>query len=299
MKSTSKNSYIFKGVATALITPFREGKIDYPALFNIIENQISSNIPALVLCGTTGEAATLSERERESIICAAVERIDARVPLIVGVGTNDTATSIKNTRFASSHGADALLVVTPYYNKGTKGGVVEHYKRIASETELPIIVYNVPSRTGMDISISQMSQLASEKNIVAIKEASPSIEKAELFLRAFGDRYALYSGNDSHILPTIAIGGLGVISVVSNILPKETNAICNLFFTGKTEESRKMQLRLLKLINLLFEDTNPAPIKYAAHLLDMCQNELRLPLSPIEDELKTKIKEELFSIIKS
>ena len=299
MKSTNKISYIFKGVATALITPFREGKIDYPALFNIIENQISSNIPALVLCGTTGESATLSQRERESIICAAAERIDGRVPLIVGVGTNDTATSIKNARFASSHGADALLIVTPYYNKGTKGGVVEHYKRIASETDAPIIVYNVPSRTGVDISISQMSQLENEKNIVAIKEASPSIEKAELFIRTFGDRYALYSGNDSHILPTIAIGGLGVISVISNILPKETNAICNLFFTGKTEESKHAQLRLLNLINLLFEDTNPAPVKYASYLLGMCQNELRLPLAPIEDGLKEKIKEELFSIIES
>ena len=284
---------IFTGTATALITPFCDGKIDFVSLFSLIDKQISEKISAIVLCGTTGEAATLSERERESMICAGAERIDSRVPLIVGVGSNNTESSVKYTRFASSHGADALLVVTPYYNKGTKSGIVEHYKRIANESELPIIVYNVPSRTGVDISISQLEALSEVKNIIAIKEASPDIEKAEKIASTFGERYSLYSGNDSLILPYLAIGGKGVISVISNILPKETNEIYSLFFSGEIKKSREMQYKLLPLINMLFEETNPAPVKYAAHLLGLCKNELRLPLSTIQNELSSRIKNEL------
>ena len=292
MQNKSKTS-IFTGAATALITPFCDGKIDFSSLFSLIDKQISEKISAIVLCGTTGEASTITERERESLICAGAERIDSRVPLIVGVGSNNTESSIKYTRFAASHGADALLVVTPYYNKGTKSGVVEHYKRIANETELPIIVYNVPSRTGVDLSISQLEALSDVKNIVAIKEASTDIEKAEKIVSIFGERYSLYSGNDSLILPYLAIGGKGVISVISNILPKETNEICSLFFNGNIEKSRELQYKLLRLINMMFEETNPAPVKFAAYLLGLCKNELRLPLSPVQKELSDKIEAEL------
>ena len=292
MQNKNKAS-VFTGAATALITPFFDGKIDFLSLFSLIDKQISQKISAIVLCGTTGEAATLSERERESLICAGAERIDGRIPLIVGVGSNNTESSIKYTRFAASHGADALLVVTPYYNKGTKNGIIEHYKSIANETELPIIVYNVPSRTGVDLSISQLEALSDVKNIVAIKEASTDIEKAEKIVSTFGERYSLYSGNDSLILPYLAIGGKGVISVISNILPKETNEICSLFFNGDIEKSRELQYKLLRLINMMFEETNPAPVKFAAYLLGLCKNELRLPLSPIQKELSDKIEIEL------
>ena len=295
--SNKNNSYIFTGAATALITPFCDDKVDFASLFLLIDKQISEKISAIVLCGTTGEAATLSERERESLICAGAERIDSRLPLIVGVGSNNTESSIKYTRFAASHGADALLVVTPYYNKGTKSGIVEHYKRIASETDLPIIIYNVPSRTGVDISLSQLEALAGVKNIVAIKEASTDVEKAEAIVRSFDDRYSLYSGNDSLILPYLAIGGKGVISVISNILPKETNEIYSLFFRGEIKKSRELQYKLLPLINMMFEETNPAPVKFASSLLGLCKNELRLPLSPIQNELADKIKSELKNFI--
>ncbi len=297
MKQTSKQKYIFKGVATALVTPFSGEKVDYPALFSLIENQIENKIPALVLCGTTGESPTITEQERESLICAVAEKIDGRVPLIVGTGTNDTQSSVRFSKFAAAHGANALLVVTPYYNKGTKNGLVEHYKKIAGETDLPIIVYNVPSRTGVDISIPQMERLEPIKNIVAIKEASPSIEKAELFLHTFGSRFALYSGNDSLTLPILAVGGKGVISVLSNALPREMNELCNSFFKGRIKKSRELQLKLLPLMNMLFEETNPAPVKYALSLLNLCKNELRLPLSPIQYPLTDKIKKELFEII--
>jgi 4-hydroxy-tetrahydrodipicolinate synthase len=299
MNKIIKQKCIFKGVATALVTPFSEGKIDYPSLFSLIENQIENKIPALVLCGTTGESPTITEKERESLICAVSEHIDGRATLIMGVGTNDTESSVRFTKFASSHGADALLAVTPYYNKGTKNGLVEHFKKVAGETDLPIIVYNVPSRTGVDISISQMERLAHVNNIVAIKEASPSIEKAELFVRTFKDRFALYSGNDSLTLPILAIGGKGVISVVSNVLPREMNELCASFFKGRIKKSRELQLRLLPFINTLFEETNPAPAKYALSLLNVCKNELRLPLSPIQYPLTDKIKRELFEIIET
>lgn len=299
MKQTSRQKYIFKGAATALVTPFSNEKIDYPALFSLIESQIENKIPALVLCGTTGESPTITEKERESLICAVAERIDARVPLIVGTGTNDTASTARFSKFASNHGADALLVVTPYYNRGTKNGLVEHYKKIAGETDLPIIVYNVPTRTGIDISIAQMERLAPIKNIVAIKEASSSIDKAEQLLHTFGNRFALYSGNDSLTLPTLAIGGKGVISVLSNVLPREMNELCNSFFKGKIKKSRELQLKLLPIMNMLFEETSPAPVKYALSLLNVCKNELRLPLSPIQYPLTDKIKKELFEIIDS
>ena len=292
MKNKNKPQ-LFLGAATALITPFCDGKIDFASLFSLIDKQISEKISAIVICGTTGEAATLSERERESLICASAERIDSRVPLIVGVGSNNTEISINYTRFASSHGADALLAVTPYYNKGTKSGVVEHYKRIANESDLPMILYNVPSRTGVDLSLSQLEVLSEVENIVAIKEASTDIEKAERIVKEFGDRYSLYSGNDSLILPYLALGGKGVISVISNILPTETNEICSLFFKGEIEKGRALQYKLLPIINMMFEETNPAPVKFAASLLGLCKNELRLPLSPIQRELSDKICGEL------
>lgn len=281
----------FMGVGTALITPFCEGGIDYAALSFSIERQIKNGVSAIILCGTTGEAPTVTECERERMICCASEAIDKRVPLIVGTGTISTEVTLRYTKFARSHGADGVLVVTPYYNKGTRGGVVEHYKKTADI--MPTIVYNVPSRTGVDISLSQLEALACEQNIVGIKEASPSVEKSAEIISAFGDRYALYSGNDTLTLPLLSLGGAGVISVVSNIIPREMQSLCELFFAGRAKESRELHDRYFRLMKLLFTETNPSPVKYASSLLGLCENRLRLPLAPSEEHTCALLQEEM------
>ncbi len=289
---------LFSGVATALITPFRDDAIDYPSLTSLIDFQIENGVSAIVLLGTTGEAPTVTETERERMLCAAAERINGRVPLIVGTGTISTAVSMRYTNFAATHGADAVLVVTPYYNKGTEKGTVTHYKKISQI--MPTIVYNVPSRTGVDITLSQLESLLSEENIIGIKEASQSIDKSTKIIAEFGDRYALYSGNDSMTLPVLSVGGRGVISVISNIIPREMSELCNEFFIGNAEKSRELQLRYFRLIQLLFKETTPAPINYAASLLGLCENSLRLPMSAVESTTSAEIEKEMkrLSIVK-
>jgi len=221
-----------------------------------------------------------------------VPKINGRVKLIFGTGTNDTALAIKHAKTARNIGCDGILVVTPYYNKGTHRGVVEHYKRISAVSDIPIILYNVPSRTGVNLTLKQLEELAKEENVVGIKEASDSADRLTE-LSSFGDDLYLYAGNDSQIFLTLALGGAGVISVVSNIYPQKIADICNLYFDGKTEKSRKGQLELLEFIKLIFKETNPAPIKYAMSLKGLCSPEVRLPLYKSEKSTRIAIKAEI------
>jgi 4-hydroxy-tetrahydrodipicolinate synthase len=279
---------IFRGTATALITPFSEGEIDYDCLGSLIDMQIDAKIDCLVIGGTTAEAATLSNEERYSLFEFCRERISGRTRLIFGTGTNDTRVAIAHSRFAEKIGCDGLLLVTPYYNKGTESGVEKHYLFIAESVNLPTLLYNVPSRTGVNLGIKLLERLSEHPNIVGIKEASDSTDRL-VALASMSERLALYSGNDSQIFPTLALGGLGVISVVSNLRPRETKELTDAFFGGDTGRARKIQFDLLPLISSLFLETNPAPIKYAMSRLGLISGELRLPLSEVRDSTKAEI----------
>lgn len=283
-----RKKIIFKGTGTALITPFRDGEIDFAALERLIELQISEGVDALVIGGTTGEAATLSDTERFKLYSFAKERIAGRTKLILGTGTNDTKKVIEYTHFAESLGCDGALIVTPYYNKGTEEGIYKHYISVAESTFLPIILYNVPSRTGVNLGLNLLTRLGEHENIAAIKEASDSVDRL-VSLSELTSALTLYAGNDSQIYPTLALGGLGVISVVSNLLPKKTADICRLYFDGKQTESLALQQKLLPLIKAMFLETNPAPIKYAMAQRGLCAPELRLPLDEPRESTKREI----------
>lgn len=272
---------IFRGVATALITPFKNGKIDYSALEKIIEIQIASGIDALVVGGTTGEIATLTDTERAELYRFARCRVKNRCKLIFGVGTNDTKKVLEHTALACEVGCDGLLVVTPYYNKGTNRGLLTHYRAIADASTVPIILYNVPSRTGVNLGLPLLCELAEHPNIVGIKEATDSASRL-CELSALTDKLALYSGNDNLTYTTLALGGDGVISVLSNAYPKQMLDICKLYFANERTKSRDLQNRLLRLIDAMFIETNPAPIKYLMSKMGLCENELRLPLERVE-----------------
>lgn len=286
-----KKKIVFRGAATALVTPFKDGEVDFAALGNIIDFQLQSGIDALVICGTTGEASTLSEVERLKVFEFAKERVAGKLPLIFGTGTNNTQTSVEYTRAANNLGADAVLVVTPYYNKGTDSGIVSHYMKIAEASELPIILYNVPGRTGVNLSFSAIDTLSEHENIVAIKEASDSADRLTA-IAAMSERLALYSGNDSQIYTALALGGLGVISVASNILPTEVLKVTRGYFSGKKFASFEAQKRLLPFIGALFSETNPSPVKYAMSLGGFCTEDVRLPLAPPCEKNKALIEEE-------
>ena len=283
-----KKKIIFEGCATAIVTPFCDGKIDFKTFSSLIEFQINEGADALVIGGTTGEAATLTDSERYELFSAAKEAVRGRVKLIFGTGTNDTKTAVNHTRRAEEIGCDGVLVVTPYYNKGTEEGIYRHYISIAESTNLPIILYNVPSRTGVNLGFGILERLVLHPNIVALKEASDSLDRL-VSLAAFGENLRIYSGNDSQIYPTLSLGGLGVISVVSNLFPKRTCELCRLYFEGEREKSLKSQLELLPLIKAMFLETNPAPIKYAMSKLGLCNSELRLPLAEPRESTKKEI----------
>jgi 4-hydroxy-tetrahydrodipicolinate synthase len=285
-----KKKEIFRGTATALITPFHDGEIDFDCLGRLIDRQIGAGIDALVIGGTTAEAATLSDKERYRLYEFAKERIGGRTKLIFGTGTNDTRVALRHSKFAEGVGCDGLLLVTPYYNKGTEGGIEKHYLSIAESVNLPTLLYNVPSRTGVNLGFNLISRLAEHPNIVGIKEASDSTDRL-VTLAAMTDKIALYSGNDSQIFPTLALGGSGVISVVSNLMPRETKELTDAFLGGDTERARKIQFDLLPLISSLFLETNPAPVKYAMSRLGLCSGELRLPLYEVRESTKAKIDE--------
>ena len=282
---------IFRGAATALVTPLTAQGIDYPRLGRLIDWQIGEGIDALVICGTTGEGSTLTDKEHRDAIAFAVERTAGRVPVIAGTGSNDTAYAIELTRFACEAGADACLVVTPYYNKATQNGLVAMYSAIADASTKPLILYNVPSRTGVGIQPATYRKLAEHPNIAAIKEANGNISAIVETRALVGDQLDIYSGNDDEIVPILSMGGLGVISVLSNLLPRETSQICHKFFAGDVAGAAKMQCQYLPLIRALFSEVNPIPVKAAMAAMGYCENHLRLPLVPMdEDHYQTMLR---------
>ena len=280
---------IFEGAATALVTPLTEQGIDYEAFGKLIDWQIESGIDALVICGTTGEGSTLTDEEHRAAIEYAVKRAAKRVPIIAGTGSNDTAYAIDLTKFAYEVGADASLVVTPYYNKATQNGLIKMFTAIADAAPLPMILYNVPSRTGCAIAPSTYLALADHPNIVAIKEANGDISKIAETAKLVGDKLDIYSGNDDQIVPVMSLGGKGVISVLSNLIPAETSEICKAYMRGEVKKSRDMQLEYLDLINTLFCEVNPIPVKAAMAAMGYCENYLRLPLTPMEEANEAKL----------
>ena len=281
---------IFKGAATAIITPFKDGQIDFDKFAELIEWQISEGIHAIVVCGTTGESSTLTDEEHRAAIKFAVEQVNHRVPVIAGTGSNDTVYAIELTKYACEVGADAMLVVTPYYNKATQKGLIQSFTAIADASTKPIILYNVPSRTGCNILPATALALAEHPNIVAIKEACGNISQiAELAALTRG-KLDIYSGNDDQIVPVLSLGGKGVISVLSNPMPRATADICNKFFAGDIEGSAKLQLDLLPFVNALFCEVNPIPVKAAMAAMGFCENSVRLPLTVMEEEHEAKMR---------
>ena len=280
---------IFTGAATAIITPLCEKGVDFESFGRLIEWQINEGIDAIVVCGTTGEASTLTDDEHRAAIKFAVDTVAGRVPVIAGTGSNDTAYAIELTKFACEAGADAMLVVTPYYNKATQKGLIASFTAIADASTKPLILYNVPSRTGCNILPATAAVLAEHPNIVAIKEASGNISQiAELAALTQG-KLDIYSGNDDQIVPILALGGKGVISVLSNPMPRATSQMCHKFLQGDIAGSLKMQLELLPLINALFCEVNPIPVKAAMAAMGFCENSVRLPLTVMEAEHEAKL----------
>lgn len=274
---------IFEGMATALITPLTENGIDYEAFGKLIDWQIEEGINALVICGTTGEASTLSDEEHRDAIRFAVERANRRVPIIAGTGSNNTEYAIDLTRFACEVGVDGVLVVTPYYNKATQNGLIKMFTSIADASTVPVILYDVPSRTGTAIEPKTVAVLAEHPNIVGLKAASGNISKIAETIHLCGDKITVYSGNDDQVIPIMALGGKGCISVLSNVLPRESVAMCQKFFQGDVKAAAKMQLDYLPLINALFSEVNPIPVKAAMAKMGFCEDYLRMPLTPMED----------------
>ncbi len=293
MKFMSKRE-IFRGVATALITPLDENGINYEELGRIIDWQIEEGINALVICGTTGEASTLNDEEHREAIKYAVERVNKRVPVIAGTGSNDTDYAVSLTKYACEVGVDGVLVVTPYYNKTSQEGLVRMFTTIADNSTVPVILYNVPSRTGVNIDSSTYKILSKHPMISGIKEASGNISALATTASLVAGDLDIYSGNDDEIVPIMSLGGKGVISVLSNVMPKRTVEICDKFFRGDVAGARDLQLELLPLIHALFSDVNPIPVKAAMAKMGFCRNYLRLPLVELP-EAKEKV---LFELMK-
>ena len=269
---------LFFGCGTAVVTPFSDGVVDYLAFGELIEQQISGGADAIVILGTTGEAPTIYENERSEIIAFAKRKINRRVPLIVGTGSNATSVAVRYTKAAEALGADGCLVVSPYYNKATSKGLVAHYKTIAKSVKIPIIMYNVPSRTGVNIPIDVYGELAKIDNIVAVKEASGSISYLTELIEKYGDFYDVYTGCDELTLPTLSLGGKGVISVVSNLLPYHMHQICAEHQNGNLKKAQELSLYISPLIKELFCEVNPIPVKNALCQMGLCRDEMRLPL---------------------
>ena len=262
---------LFEGSGVALVTPFKDGKVNYEKLGELIEWHIANKTDSIIVCGTTGESATMTDEERKTTIKFVVDKVNKRIPVIAGSGSNNTAYSIELSKYCQEVGVDGLLIVTPYYNKSTQDGLIKHYTTIANSVDLPIILYNVPGRTGVNIKPSTVEKLSKIENIVAIKEAS-------------GEDFTIYSGNDDQIVPILSLGGSGVISVLANVLPKETHDIVEKYLTGDVVESRKLQLGVNELVSSLFIEVNPIPVKAAMNLMGMEAGELRLPLTNISEQ---------------
>ena len=274
---------IFTGAGVAIVTPFDENnRINFAELGRIIDNQIAEGTDAIVITGTTGESATLDDDEHKAAIKFAVEHTNKRVPVVAGTGSNDTNYAIQLSQYAEKVGADGLLLVTPYYNKCTQNGLVAHYMKIADSVNIPMIIYNVPSRTGVNVKPETYAKLAQHKNIVAAKEANGDLSAILRTLRLCGDDLTIYSGNDDQIIPILSVGGKGVISVLSNVAPKDTHLICQLYFEGKVEAAAKLQIDYSDLVDALFCEVNPIPVKAAMKLLGWNVGAVRMPLSEIE-----------------
>ena len=280
---------IFKGMATALVTPMTAHGVDYEALGRLIDFQLENGINALVSVGTTGESATLSPQERKDVISFTIDRVAGRVPVIAGTGTNNTAHAIDFSVSADKAGADALLVVTPYYNKATQKGLIAHFTAIADKVSKPIILYNVPSRTGCNLLPATVAELAKHPNIAAIKEASGNMSQVVDLIARCGDDITVYSGEDGLTVPILSMGGMGTISVLSNVVPKEAVAMTDAFFAGRIQEAAQWQCRLLPLVDCLFSEVNPIPAKAALSAMGFGEEHLRLPLTPMEPENREKL----------
>ena len=284
---------IFTGAATALVTPLNENGVDYAAFEKLINWQIDEGIDALVICGTTGEASTLTDEEHRQVLKFAAEVVNGRVPIIAGTGSNDTAYAIDMTKYACELGYDAMLVVTPYYNKTTQRGLIAMFTAIADASTKPLILYNVPSRTGVNIEPATYAALADHPQICAIKEASGNISKVVETAALVGDKLDIYSGNDDQIVPILACGGSGVISVLSNVLPGETSRMCHTFFEGDVKAAMEMQIKYLPLTNALFCEVNPIPAKAAMAALGFCENYVRLPLVTMEESHEAMLRSKM------
>ncbi len=285
---------IFTGCATALVTPFNDDcSVNYPRFRQLVEEQIQGGVDALVICGTTGESATLDNDEHCKVLEEAVKVANKRVPIIAGTGSNDTMYAAQLSQHAESIGCNGLLMVTPYYNKTSQNGLINHYFYVADRVKTPIILYNVPSRTGTAIQPATYKELAKHENIVAVKEANGDISSIAKTKSLCGDELDIYSGNDDEIVPIMSLGGIGVISVLSNILPKETHDICAEYLKGNHQKACEMQLKYVSLINALFSDVNPIPVKEAMNMMGLGMGPLRMPLAPMTESARENLRQEL------
>lgn len=284
---------MFKGAGVAIVTPFKDGKFDKEAYERLIDFQIENGTQALIVLGTTGEASTINYNEKEEIINTAVEKVKKRIPVIVGTGSNCTNSAVESTKQAERLGADGILIVTPYYNKCTNKGMIAHFTAVANATKLPVILYNVPGRTAVNIPPEVVVAMSKVENVIGIKEASGNISQILEIKRLVGEDFMIYSGNDDQVIPIYACGGHGVISVASNAIPKEMQEMCAAFMDGDVAKALKLQLDYKKFIDLIFSEVNPIPIKAALHEMKYIENELRLPLTPMEEANRNKLVDEM------
>lgn len=284
---------LFKGSAVAIVTPFNEKGVNFDKLKELVEWHIENKTDGIVVCGTTGEASTMTETERKETIKFVVDAVNKRIPVIAGTGSNNTAASIAMSKWAEEIGVDGLLVITPYYNRTTQKGLIEHFKAINDSVKTPIILYNVPGRTGMNIDPSTLVKLCDLENIIAIKEASGNISQVAKIKALCGDKIDIYSGNDDQIIPILSLGGIGVISVLANVVPKETHDMVMNYLEGKTQEALDLQIQYLALCDALFIENNPIPVKVALNLMDKEVGPLRLPLCDMCDSNKDLLEKEL------
>lgn len=287
---------IFKGSGVAIVTPFYENDVNFKKLEELIEWHIENNTDAIVICGTTGEASTMTETEKKETIKFTVDKVRKRIPVIAGTGSNNTSATIELSKWAEAIGVDALLLITPYYNKTTQKGIVEHFKAIDDNVNIPLVLYNVPGRTGLNLLPKTLVEICNTcSNVVAIKEASGDLSQIIQIKALLNDKIDIYSGNDDQIIPILSIGGIGVISVLSNIMPKNVHDICEFYLKGEIEKALQIQLNTLSLTNSLFIETNPIPIKTAMNLMGMAVGDLRLPLCTMDENNLNLLKKELLN----
>ena len=280
---------LFKGVGTAIVTPFLDDSVDYEEYGKLLENQIKAGVNAIIVCGTTGESATMSEEEKKGLIKYTVDKANNRVKVIAGTGSNNTFNAIKMSKYAEEVGVDGLLIVTPYYNKATQEGLIKHYEAIAREVSIPIILYNVPSRTGVNILPETCLELSKIDNIVGVKEASSDISQVAKIARLCGDNFSIYSGNDDQVIPILSLGGKGVVSVLSNVMPEYTLEMLDSFWNGDYVKAGEMQVNITDMCEALFCEVNPIPVKYALNEMGYNFGIPRLPLTELSDNGKIKV----------